>query len=129
MTKAQCEAKKESLGIKECNYDNDYWAAAVEKCGGVQNIPTQDDLYELAKAIYGANNCANYECHGSIDSSKIPQNINDAFLDRSSDLFIWATGYTSYNGIIGRRFKTSSSVTSDRARSSSYLMGVCVGDL
>ena len=55
MTKAECEAQKDDLGIKECNYDYDYWAGAVKQCGGVQNLPTLADLGKIASAIYKGN--------------------------------------------------------------------------
>ena len=52
MSEADCNAKKESLGLQYCREGgNDYFAAAAEKCGGVQNLPTEDDLYELAKKV------------------------------------------------------------------------------
>ena len=52
MTKAECEEQKGDLGIEACNYDNDYWAGAVRACGGVQNMPTQAQLEQLAAYIY-----------------------------------------------------------------------------
>ena len=55
LTKAECEAQKSELGIKECYYDNDYWAGAVKQCGGVGNMPTMADLGKIASAIYKGN--------------------------------------------------------------------------
>ena len=55
LTKAECEAQKGELGIKNCYYDNDYWAGAVKQCGGVNNLPTMSDLGKLASAIYKGN--------------------------------------------------------------------------
>jgi hypothetical protein len=49
----QCEAQKGDLGIKECYYDKDYWAGAVAQCGGVNNLPTREDLAAIAKLMYG----------------------------------------------------------------------------
>ena len=46
LSKAQCKAEKDKLGIKYCEYDNDYWAGAAKQCGGVSNMPIQDDLTE-----------------------------------------------------------------------------------
>lgn len=42
-----------ALGIKQCYYANDYWAGAVKKCGGVDNMPTEAQLAELAEYLYG----------------------------------------------------------------------------
>ncbi|HIS35699.1 TPA: hypothetical protein IAC10_03595, partial [Candidatus Scatousia excrementigallinarum] len=55
LTKAECEAQKSELGIKECYYDNDYLAGAVKQCGGVGNMPTMADLGKIASAIYKGN--------------------------------------------------------------------------
>ncbi len=55
LTKAECEAQKSELGIKECYYERDYWAGAVKQCGGVQNMPTMADLAKIASAIYKGN--------------------------------------------------------------------------
>lgn len=52
LTRAQCEEQKEKLGIKGCYYDNDFWAGAVAECGGVQNMPTMQDLADFASSIY-----------------------------------------------------------------------------
>lgn len=52
LKKSQCEAQKEKLGIKGCYYSNDYWAGAVKKCGGVNNMPTMDELAMIAGALY-----------------------------------------------------------------------------
>ena len=41
------------LGIKQCYVQDDYWAAAVKHCGGIQNMPTQGDLEAIASELYG----------------------------------------------------------------------------
>ena len=55
ITKAECEQLKGDLGIKECYYDNDYWAGAVKACGGVSKMPTQAQLTALAEEVYGTS--------------------------------------------------------------------------
>ncbi|MBS6603748.1 MAG: type II secretion system protein, partial [Brachyspira sp.] len=55
ITRAECEAQKDELGIKACNYESDYWAGAVKQCGGVNNLPTMADLGRIASAIYEGN--------------------------------------------------------------------------
>ena len=56
LTRAECNAEKSKLGIKECLSDPDYWAGAVKQCGGVSKMPTEADLTELAKVLYNALN-------------------------------------------------------------------------
>ena len=55
LTKAECEAQKDNLGIKACNYAQDYWAGAVKQCGGVSKMPTLAQLGELASQLYVGN--------------------------------------------------------------------------
>ena len=55
MTKAECEAEKDNLGIKGCSYAQDYWAGAVKQCGGVSKLPTMAQLGELASQLYVGN--------------------------------------------------------------------------
>ena len=55
LTRAECEAEKGNLGIKECYYDTDYWAGAVKECKGVSKMPTADDLAKLASQLYKGN--------------------------------------------------------------------------
>ena len=56
ISRATCEELKGELGIKGCEYEQDYWAGAVKQCGGVSKMPTQADLTELAKVLYNTSN-------------------------------------------------------------------------
>ena len=51
ITKAECEANKDKWGIKECHYDNDFWAGLVKRCGHVDKVPSMMDLAEIANVI------------------------------------------------------------------------------
>ena len=62
MTKAECEAQKSLLGIKECctssgcNNNGDYWAGAVKACKDQgKKLPTSAQLAELASQLYVGN--------------------------------------------------------------------------
>lgn len=52
LSKAECNKLKFKLGIKECGYDNDMWAGAVKRCGGVNHMATPEDLAALAEVLY-----------------------------------------------------------------------------
>ena len=129
LTKAQCEAEKESLGIKNCRSDdNDYWAAAVKECGGVQNMLKDDDLTKLAQDLY-PDCSATYgnapRCNSNLDTSKIPSNLSGL---GSSWYHLWSgeggAGTTFY-----RRFDSSYSIRySIYGRTNSSIRAVCVGD-
>ncbi len=126
MTKADCEAKKESLGIKACNYDNDYFAAAAEKCGGVQNLPTDDDLYELAKKIYPSCNDKTKNCTGVPDVSLLPESFSGL---GSSWYTLWSGSEKSATNAYYRNFLSSDSYRYSSNRYYSVFRAVCVGDL
>ena len=66
LTKAECEAEKGKLGIKECNPDTDYWAGAVKQCGGVSKMPTASDLTKLASQLYGGGRQWNQDAATSL---------------------------------------------------------------
>lgn len=68
ITKAVCETEKSTLGIKECYFDNDYWAGAVKKCGGIDKIPSLQHLADIANYIYGLDYNPNKQL-GPWDSS------------------------------------------------------------
>ncbi len=72
LTRAQCTAEKDKLGIKECTYDNDYWAGAVKQCGGISKMPTADDLAKLATELYGVQIGAKQSINSglTLDTSK-----------------------------------------------------------
>ena len=54
MTLDECNqaVSEGKLGITACEEETDYWAGAVRACGGVQNMPTQAQLEQLAAYIY-----------------------------------------------------------------------------
>ncbi len=126
MSKADCEAKKESLGIKACNYDNDYFAAAAEKCGGVQNLPTEDDLYELAKKVYPTCDDNTKECTGTPDFSQLPDSFSGL---GSSWNYLWSGSEKSAHHASNRAFGSFSSYRGIYHRGGSSFRAVCVGDL
>ena len=54
VTKAECDQLVAGgYPIKECNYDNDYWAGAVKACHDMgSSLPSQSDLDKLAEDLY-----------------------------------------------------------------------------
>jgi len=127
MSEADCNAKKESLGIKDCRPGgNDYFAAAAEKCGGVQNLPTEDDLYELSKTIYPNCDDNSKQCSGTADFSKLPESFSGL---GSSWNNLWSGGERSANDAYYWAFYSSISGRDYGRRYRSNYRAVCVGDL
>ena len=127
LTKAQCEAEKDELGIKNCNHNDndDYWAGAVKQCGGVSKMPTKADLTELAKVLYNTS---------SINSSG---DTYDLTLDTSKASSLGFTGTTVYvwSGEVSgnaypyaRDFSSSSTRLGNAYRFDSSMQAVCSGD-
>lgn len=52
ISKDECTQLRFKLGIKECGYEDDVWAGAAKECGGVRNLPTPEELAELAEVLY-----------------------------------------------------------------------------
>ena len=127
MSKADCEAKKESLGIQNCRSGgNDYFAAAAEKCGGVQNLPTEDDLYELAKKMYPDCDDTIKKCTGTPDFSQ----LNESFSGLGSSWYdLWSGSEYSSSNAYRRSFGRTYSNWDHSSRNYSSFRVVCVGDL
>ena len=75
------------LGIKACYYSSDYWAGAVKACGGINNMPSQDQLTKLAGYIYDGS---------SINSSSWTDPTEKAMNTTKASQFLSARG-TGYD--------------------------------
>ena len=63
-TKAECEVLKEAGKVPSCQYENDYWAAAVDICGGTDKMVNRAQLKQLAVYLYGTEEISDngYTC-------------------------------------------------------------------
>ena len=57
ITESECLAKMDTLGITNCytsswRRDNNYWAGAVKQCGGVNKMPTYEDLAAIVYLMF-----------------------------------------------------------------------------
>ena len=131
LTKAECEAQKNDLGIKECFKFSgpEAWAGAVKQCGGVSKMPTMAQLAELASQMYIGN--------PSIGAQEYKDNIQydpnspvSKALGLTPIFFLWSgEEYNSeYAGY--RYFTTTGSGWGGYARdtSDSRFQAVCLGE-
>ena len=126
MTKADCEAQKGSLGIKDCYYESDYWAGAVKQCGGVGNMPTMSDLGKIASSIYSGNPSIGAKqdvsgltyVSGTASSLGLPE----------PTFYLWSGEETSSTNAYSRNFYPTNSYWYSYDRSYSTLQAVCLGD-
>ncbi len=132
LTRAQCAAEKDKLGIKECCSDgfcngNDYWAGAVKQCGGVSKMPTQADLTELAKVLYNTSNInsSGWTYNLTLDTSK----ASSMGFTGSSFVVVWSGEVYDSNHAYYRSFLSSQTGRSTvDGRSHSNYQAVCLGD-
>ncbi len=126
LTIAECEAEKGKLGIKECNYNTDYWAGAVKQCGGVSKMPTMDDLAKLATELYKGNPTVEAwkYVYAELDTSK----ASSLGFGNSDSFVVWSGEEHSGGYAYNRGFYSSKSFFHDTYRGYSYGQAVCSGD-
>ena len=128
LTKAECEAQKGDLGIEVCYWDDDYWAGAVKACGGVQNMPTQAQLEQLAAYIYPDAD----EIKGGYITTNANWDADRASLftaqsPYSSYFYVWSGQGSLYNAHF-RYFNPTRTIWSNDKRNISNLLAVCIGE-
>lgn len=129
MSRAECNEKKLTLGIDNCEYEDDYWAGAVQVCGGVSHMPSEAQLASLANYLYDTNMAKeNSKSYPSFDIPDKPLNQEEAAklgLFSPLDLAIWA-GETSSNTAKLRAFRETSSFRNNHRRSDGRLRALCI---
>ena len=94
MTKAECDqaVSDGELGIKECYYNSDYWAGAVKACGGINNMPSQDQLTQLANYIYNTDSVSSSGTTSSLamDPEKAAQFLSVSPGQSSGWFYVWS---------------------------------------
>ncbi len=129
LTRAQCAAEKDKLGIKECCLDEscfveyDFWAGAVKQCGGVSKMPTRADLTELAKVLYNTSNISSGYISGlTLDTSKA-----SSMGFTGSDFYVWS-GEEYDSGRAYYHYFNSSYTNWDYYYRSNYYQAVCLAE-
>ena len=131
MTLEECNqaVSEGKLGITACNPDgNDYWAGAVKACGGVQNMPTQAQLEQLAAYIYPDAD----EIKGGTTTTYANWDADRAslFLAQSpySYFFVWSGQEYRQLYAYYRNFLPTSTYWGYNFRYNSLRLAVCLGD-
>lgn len=88
LTKSQCLRYKKRLGLKQCNFHKDYLAGAAYACGHVRNMPSADDLHQLAKKIYHTETTAT-SIYGSRDDAQLKRM---GIFVNNTHIFYWTNG-------------------------------------
>ncbi|MBR6355967.1 MAG: hypothetical protein IKR92_03835 [Alphaproteobacteria bacterium] len=109
MSQAECLKYKSKLGLRFCPYDNDHLAGAAKACGGIHNLPSGDELLNLAHQLYkNIEPGATTTLYGQRDDDKMKKMgiwVND------SHIYYW-TGEEAKDGVGGyvRMFAAKGSI-------------------
>ena len=130
LTRAECNAEKDKLGIKQCCPDwtcngEDYWAGAVKQCGGVSKMPTRADLTELAKVVYNTSNInsSGYTNNLTLDTSKA-----SSMGFTGSTFYVWSGEEEDSYSAYFRYFSSPRTAWFYVYRYGSYVPAVCLAD-
>ena len=128
MTKAECEAQKDELGIKDCHHEQDYWTGAVKACKEQgKKLPTGAQLAELASQLYVGNPTIGVTGdRGGIQFD--PNSSTAKSLGLTPYFYLWSGEVYSCDLAYYRRFTTTSSYGGPGHRASSGLQAVCLGE-
>ena len=138
MTKAECEAEKDTLGIDYCIEDNDNWAGAVKDCGGVDKMPTRAQLAEIANYVYNTTGIGTQDQidNLTLDTDKVAELgfSNSATSSSSFEFYVWSgestVVVTSKQNIYtyGRSYRKNSTGTAvgNNTRFNPEMQAVCI---
>ena len=130
MTLEECNqaVSEGTLGITACYYSSDYWAGAVRACGGVQNMPTMEQLGQLATYLYnydGTIGAQQYISSGiSLDTTKASQFLSAS--PYSTYFYVWSGQEYRLNGAYNRDFRPTLTNWYGYDRDNSFKLAVCL---
>ena len=132
LTYAKCTAQKSELGLSYCHSRNDYYAGAAAACGGRSNLPSQSQLTQLAKDLYGTSSISS---SGTTSGLTLDTTEASAFLAASpyrslSRFYVWSSSeeYRSDLPVLSPvwDFNSTSTRWYYRIRYSDDVLAVCV---
>ena len=109
VTKAECDQLVAGgYPIKECDYDDDYWAGAVKACHDMgSSLPSQEQLDQLAKDLYPTTTIypSYTNSWGDRDNDKA---ISMGFISSPTNTFwLWSSKEDNKNNASGRAFSST----------------------
>ena len=130
ISKAECETLKKDLNIKNCYYDNDFWAGGVKKCGGTSKMPTMSQIAEIADYVYntsgiGAKDNVDYL---TLDYGKLSELGFSTLQGYASSLYLWSGEEGDEYNAYRRNFASDNTGWYASRRDNNNHMMVCIGD-
>ena len=107
ISQSTCNSNKSALSITNCPVATDYWAGAVKTCGGVDMIASEDDLFELAKCMYGKT-----QASSSMYGTRNNTYLSSLGLSTNSHEYVWSAYQNNkgdHNAIV-RMFASDGSI-------------------
>ena len=128
LTKAECEQLKADLGIKECYWENDYWAGAVKACGGVSKMPTMAQVADIANYVYNTSGIGAKQdvSNLTLDYAKVAELGFTA--SSGSSFYVWSGEEFSYYNAYIRGFYPTNTYWNHYYRGDSGWQAVCIAD-
>ena len=130
MTLEECNqaVSEGELGITACGEETDYWAGAVRACDGVQNMPTMEQLGQLATYLYnydGTIGAQQIVSSGiSLDTTKASQFLSASpYSDR---FYVWSGQEYSQTNAYSRHFGPTITYWDGYPRNTNYRFAVCL---
>ena len=107
---------------------NDYWAGAVEACGGVSKMPTMAQVAEIANYVYNTTGIgAQTDKSGStLDYDKVAELGFTA--SSGSSFYVWSGQEFSSNSAYARNFFPAHTLWNYYNRFYDFLQAVCLAD-
>ncbi len=138
MTLADCQSQEGAdLGITQCCTHSyqcskgiDYWAGAVRTCGGVDKMPTDEQLTDIANALYGAEVGSSAYFDSKYNSTNIaakigfPETVGPQL---NGDMEIWSSRVISDSAANMRRFwNNGTAIIGSNRQNSTDVKAICI---
>ena len=127
LTYDECTAKKSELGLSYCYGGNDYYAGAAAACGGKSNLPSQSQLTQLAKDLYGTSSISS---SGTTSGLTLDTTAASAFLAARgySYFYVWSSNEYSSSVAYRRDFNSTTTYWTTNNNRSYSALAVCLGE-
>ena len=119
-------------GLKYCMDPNvgtqDYWAGAVEACGGLNKMPSQSQLLELAKYLYDTDEILT---EGTTEGITLNPDKFASLGHTSTSFYLWSNEEDTPYGSYTRTFTPTTTYPTvgryNNGRNGSHRQAVCLG--
>ena len=107
MTKAECDEYSNGTNTRlYCDYDEDYFSGAISQCGGIEYLPTPEQLEDISKHVY---HYGTTEYDGK-EAKKygLPESLN-SFPDKTITIWSKHIEWIETGAVFAERFQTNRS--------------------